>query len=134
MRNNDTRGLLRSLVAAATAQPPAASLPAHRRHSALLAALLPAARTAGSASGTTAGSQRCGPGLDEAPREAHSIAAPQQGPCSRAGCAAGAFALDPAVADAVLHLGAVHVAEGGRGGSRVPVGVAAYLCNRTPSR
>ena len=134
MRNNGTWGLLRSLAAAATVQPPAADLPVQRRHSALRAALRSAARTAESAWGATAGSQRCGPDLGAAPREAHSIAAPQQGPRSRAGCAAGAFAVDPAVADAVLHLGAVHVAGGGGGESRVPVGVAAYLCGRTLSR
>lgn len=119
------------LSVAATTQPPTATQPAYKRYSTLRAVLQPSW-----AAPATAHNHHRGRGVRLASNrsDAHSIAAPLQGPCSRAGCSVGAFSVDPAVADAVLHLGAVHVPEGSGGESRVPVGVAAYLCSRPLSR
>ena len=57
----------------------------------------------------------------------HMLAQPQL-PAATADGHAESFIMHPAVADATLHLGAVHVAAGSSRVSRVPVGVAAYSC------
>lgn len=59
----------------------------------------------------------------------HTIAQPQLH-AAAAAASADSFIMHPAVADAVLHLGAVHVDAGSSRVSRVPVGVAAYSCSR----
>lgn len=54
--------------------------------------------------------------------------AQSQLPAATAARHAESFIMHPAVADATLHLGAVHMAAGSSRVSRVPVGVAAYSC------
>lgn len=95
------------LVVATSSQPLATSTVDYRRHIVICAAL------------------RSRAGKPQPDREAHSIAAPERR--QRPGVPAGSFrGVDPAVADAVLHLGAVHAVHAVPGGSsRVPVGASA---------
>lgn len=133
-------GQLRVLSAPQAANGAAAVAPAHVKASISLAAdetaSVPVAASAAAGSATAAAAQvlrgiasrllagqaSCGGG------GGCRIAQPRL-QLAAADMSAGSFLMHPAVADNVLHLGAVHVAAGSSSASRVPVGVAAYRCS-----
>lgn len=106
--------VLTSTAAASAAEKSASAGGQRRRQRLVVEALqlkrqgIPAAGSSSSSGGHTVAQPR----LQEAAAAAH----------------AESFIMHPAVADAVLHLGAVHVAVGSSRVSRVPVGMDAYSC------
>jgi acyl transferase domain-containing protein len=97
---------------------PAAMAAAGNQRQALASTASPLRQAVGSFSSKGSGSTRSA---------GHTLAQPQL-PAPTAASHAESFLMHPAVADATLHLGAVHVAAGSSRVSRVPVGVAAYSC------